>query len=221
MVEKGVTQEEQQCAPTSVRARDDFTKFTSEDVSEQCLEHVLELGRLAPSEWNFQPWRWVIVRSGAGKRHLQASTYLNVPWTSAPVVFICLADTLAWKTAPQRLQEMVANKRMTEEEARDILGKIREHYSASPEIAKRAALANAFVAMHQILEAAADCDLSAYWVTEFDEQKIKTYFHIPDQFLVAALLAMGHREKTLSPVPKLPIQSLVYGEKFGEAFKEK
>src|SRR5208337_3594092 len=97
------------------------------------------------------------------------------------------------------------------------LRQLREYYSASPEIAKRTALANAFVALHQILLGAAECGLSAYWVTEFDEATIKTHFHIPDHFLVAALLPMGHRQETQAPaVSKLPSCTFIYKEKFGE-----
>lgn len=196
-----------------------FTGFTRQDIPDACLEHVIELARLSPSEWNFQPWRWIVVRSETGRRRLEASSYIQVPLSSAPVVLISLADTLAWKTAPQHLREMVANHKITEEEARGVLGKIREYYSASPEIAKRAALSNAFVALHQMLLAAEECSLSAYWVTELDEEKIKTHFHVPDHFLVAALVAIGYREGNLPPpVPKLPLTALVYKEKFGEAY---
>jgi hypothetical protein len=43
-------------------------------------------------------------------------------------------------------------------------------------------------------------------VTEFDEAKIKTHFHIPDHFLVAALLPIGYGEETLAPaVSKAPL----------------
>lgn len=198
-----------------------FAGFANQEIPDSCLEHVIELARLAPSEWNSQPWRWIVVRSKSGRQQLEASTYITVPLTSAPVVLICLADTLAWKTAPQHFQEMVTSKKMTEQAAREALHKIREYYSSSPEVAQRAALANAFVALHQMLMAAADCDLSAYWVTEINELPLKTYFHVPDQFLVAALLALGYREGALPPpVPKLPLNSLVYKEKFGETFED-
>jgi nitroreductase len=199
-----------------------FAVFEDREIPDACLEHVIELAHLAPSEWNFQPCRWIVVRSKTGTQQLEASTYINVPFTSAPAVLICLADTLAWKTAPQYLQEMVASKKMTEEGAREALHKIREYYSSSPEVGQRAALTNAFVALHQMLRAAADCDLCAYWVTEINEALVRTYFHIPDQFLVAALLALGYPSpdgRTPPPAPKLPLNSLVYKEKFGETFK--
>ena len=71
--------------------------------------------------------------------------------------------------------------------------------------------------MHQILLGAAESKLSSYWVTEFDEAKIKTHFHIPDHFLVAALLPIGYRVETPAPAPsKLPLRAFVYKEKFGE-----
>ena len=86
---------------------------------------------------------------------------------------------------------------------------------------QRAALAHAFIALHQVLIAAADCDLSAYWVSAFDEQKIKAHFHIPDHFLVAALIGIGYAEQTVSPPPELPLQSHIYLETFGEAYESR
>jgi nitroreductase len=219
MSDDGVGKDKPRLTDASLRVGPNFTLFSPQGIPESSLQQVFEVACLSPSEWNFQPWRWIIVRNSSGKQQLEQSTYIKVPLGSAPVVLICLADTLAWKTAPQRLQEMVANNKMTEEEAREVLRKIRDYYAASPAVAQRAALANAFVAMHQMLLAVSDCELSAYWVTEFDEQKVKTYFHVPDYFVVAALLAMGYREGAMPPpAPKLPLQSLVYKEKFGESF---
>ncbi len=204
-------------AKPALRVGPIFTRFSALDIPESCLEHVIEIARLSPSEWNFQPWRWIVVRSESAKKLLEDVTYIKAPISSAPVILICLADTLAWKSASQHLQEMIASRKITEGEAHETLRKLREYYSASPEVANRTALANTFVAIHQMLLAASECNLSAYWVTEFDEHKIKTHFHVPDNFLVAALLPIGFREETLSaPVPKLPLRALVYHEKFGE-----
>jgi nitroreductase len=194
-----------------------FPRFGQQDIADDCLGHLIETSRLAPSEWNLQTWRWIVVRGDAAKKYLEAATYIKVPLSSAPVILICLADTLAWKSAPQYLQEMIASRKITEEEGREALRRLREYYSSSPDIAKRTALANAFVAVHQILLGAAESSLSAYWVTEFDEAKIKTHFHIPDHFLVAALLPIGYREEAQPPaVSKLPLCTFIYREKFGE-----
>ena len=196
-----------------------FPRFSRQDIADDCLGRIIELAHPAPSEWNVQTWRWIVVRGDAAKKHLEAAASGQVPLSSAPVILICLADTLAWKSAPQHLQEMIASRKITEEEGREILHRLREYYSASPDIAKRTAQANAIAAVHQILLRAAECNLSAYWVTEFDEARIKTHFHIPDHFLVAALLPLGYREDTPAPpITKLPVRTFIYREKFGHTF---
>jgi nitroreductase len=194
-----------------------FPRFSEQDISDDRLGQIIEVARRVRSDWNLQCWRWIVVRGEAAKKYLEAATYVKVPLSSAPVILICLTDTLAWKSAPQYLQEMIASGKITEEEGHEALRRLREYYSSSPEIAQRTALANAFVAVHQILLGAAEYSLSAYWVTEFDEAKVKTHFHIPDHFLVAALIPIGYREETpAQPASKLPLRMSIYKEKFGE-----
>ena len=154
---------------TLLRLRQNYARFDPKEVPAKCLDRVLELARLAPTEWRFQAGRWIVVRSKTGKQQLESCTQADVPLASAPVLLICLADTAAWKTAPQQLRELVAEKEISPEIEHEVLSKIREYYSASPQMAQRAALADAFVALHQILQAAANCELSAYWVSMFDE----------------------------------------------------
>jgi nitroreductase len=192
-----------------------FTPFSDRQIPEDCLKRVFESARLAPSEWNFQPWRWIVVSGATGKALLQESTYIQAPLATAPVLVVCISDTLAWKSAPQHLREMVVRQKISEEDAREVLRKIREYYSLSPVMAQRAALASAFMALHQIVRAAADCELAADWVSEVDEERIKKHFNVPDNFLVSAVVALGYRENSQASIPKLPLRSLVYQDKFG------
>jgi nitroreductase len=84
---------------------------------ETFLAGALELTRLAPSESYFQPWRWIVVRSEHGKQELEAATYSETPLSRSPIVLVCLADTAAWKTTPKQLQELVAAKALSPEDA--------------------------------------------------------------------------------------------------------
>jgi nitroreductase len=194
-----------------------FPRFSTQDVDDDSIAGVIDSARLAPAEWNLQTWRWIVVRNDAAKKFLETAASIKVPLSSAPVILICLADTLAWKSAPQHLQEMIACDRITEEEGREVLRQVREYYASSPEVAARTALANAYVAVHQVLLGAAERNLSSYWMTEFDEASIKTYLHIPDHYMVAALVPLGHREETPAlATAKNPLPSFIYKEKFGE-----
>ena len=46
-------------------------KFTSEAVSQEDMDYIMECVRLAPSAVNRQPWHWLIVRSDEAKEKLQ------------------------------------------------------------------------------------------------------------------------------------------------------
>lgn len=194
-----------------------FRRFSPREVGEDELQRVIQAARPPASDWNLQARRWIVVRSQAGKKFLEAATYLKGPLTSAPVVMICIADTLAWKSAPQYVQEMTAQRKITDEEGREALHRLREYYASSPAVAERTALANAFMAVHHTILRALESGLAAYWVTEFNEAKVKTHFHIPDHFLVAALIPMGYGEENpSSAISKQTLQTFVYREKFGE-----
>jgi len=198
-----------------------FPSFQPRPIPHACLEHMIEGARRATPLRDAQPWRWIVVRREEAKQQLEAALQVRAPLGSAPVVLICLADTSAWKSAPKHLQEMVARGEITEEGARETLRRLRDYYSASPEVAKRVALAGAFVALHHLLAAAAECGISASWLAEFDEASIKTHFHIPERFLVAAVLPLGYSEETAPAAVSQPAsRSLVYCEKFGEALAQ-
>lgn len=71
--------------------------YTSEPVSNEDLDYLLEAARLAPSAVNFQPWVFVIVREKANQLKIQES--YNREWfKSAPLyIVICGDHTQAWK----------------------------------------------------------------------------------------------------------------------------
>lgn len=222
MRESAVAENHGVAQPVPLSAGAAFPRFSGREITEECLARTLEAARRAPSHWNIQPWRWIVVRESAAKKFLETATSTQAPLSSAPVVLISLADMLAWKSAPQTLQEMIALQRISIEEGREILHRVREYYSSSPETAQRASLANAFYAAHQVLLNAAELGLCAYWVTEFDESKVKNYFHIPDHFLVATLLPIGYRESSApAEVPANPLRTSIYKEKFGEVLDAK
>ena len=52
-------------------------KFTSEAVSQEDLDYILECVRLAPSAVNKQPWKWLIVRSDEQSRNCSSATTEN------------------------------------------------------------------------------------------------------------------------------------------------
>ncbi len=71
---------------TLSRERFSARKFTSEAVSQEDLEYIMECVRLAPSACNKQPWKWLVVKSDAAKLQLQEA--YDRPWFKTAPMYI-------------------------------------------------------------------------------------------------------------------------------------
>ncbi len=67
-------------------------KYTDEAVSDEDLSYVLECVRIAPSGVNFQPWKFVVVKSEEARKKLQ-QCYDRDWFNTAPLYIIAYKDT--------------------------------------------------------------------------------------------------------------------------------
>lgn len=75
-------------------------KFTTEPVSQEDLDYIMECVRLAPSACNKQPWKFIIVRSNEAKEKLWGA--YNREWfRTAPLYIVCMKDNTACWTRPE------------------------------------------------------------------------------------------------------------------------
>ena len=66
-------------------------------VEREKIEYILEAARLAPSAVNFQPWTFLVISEGNGRKKIQES-YPRDWFKSAPVyILICANHEQAWK----------------------------------------------------------------------------------------------------------------------------
>ena len=66
-------------------------KYSAEAVSDEDLQYVLECARMAQSAVNFQPWKFVVVRSEAAKADIRRC-YDREWFASAPLYIVALRD---------------------------------------------------------------------------------------------------------------------------------
>ena len=67
------------------------SKYSAEAVSDDDLHYVLECARMAQSAVNFQPWKFVVVRSEAAKADIRRC-YDREWFASAPLYIVALRD---------------------------------------------------------------------------------------------------------------------------------
>jgi len=87
-----------------VRARRATDSFSPEAIPDGDLEEILRAGLEAPSSYNLQPWRFVVVRDVSQRKKLRVAAMNQKKVEEAPVVVVACGDTLGWR---EDLEEVI------------------------------------------------------------------------------------------------------------------
>src|SRR5439155_17014391 len=71
--------------------------FKPDPVPEEYLEAILQFAAQAPSGYNLQPWRFIVVREKENRERLQRAAFNQQKISEAPVVIITFAIKDDWK----------------------------------------------------------------------------------------------------------------------------
>src|SRR5436305_7789829 len=75
------------------------------------LEKIIRAGLEAPSGYNLQPWRFIVVREGDQKKKLRQAAFGQAKVEEASVVIVACGDPQGWKNGD--LEEMLSWPRRT------------------------------------------------------------------------------------------------------------
>ena len=76
----------------AAEARRSIRKYDPTPIPREHLHEILRVTGLAPSPWNLQPWRFVVVEETTMKSKLQEAAYGQAQIGSAPAVIVLYSD---------------------------------------------------------------------------------------------------------------------------------
>lgn len=204
-------------APEAIARRRATRRFDSErPLPDALLARILHLATFAPSSFNLQPWRFLVVRSAANRRKLRGCAFNQPKVTDAPVVVI----VLGYQT-PERSHLLPMIERMQSlgvidaEAAAELVGRAR---AAFARITDRAlwATRSTMLAASTLMLAAESLDVASAPMEGFDERKLKHAFGVPDDHSVCCLIALGFAAEQ-KPFPgRFMLEEVCYLEHFGQ-----
>jgi nitroreductase len=173
--------------------------YSSEPVSREHLQAVLEAARWAPSSYNVQPWRFLVfdrsVHEVAFKQAFATLVPFNQGWNAlAPVLIAVTTHTLTSKG----------------------------------EVNRSASYDAGAAAMSLVLQAHA-LGLAAHQMSGFDAKAFRAAFKLPGDVEVIAIISLGHygdvdkldpvlREREKSVRQRLPLADIAYSGGWKKAF---
>ena len=201
-----------------VRARRATPAFSTMPVRDDDLHTILAAGLEAPSSYNLQPWRFVVVRDLEQRQRLRVAAMNQAAVEQAPVVIVACGDTQGWK---DDLEEVLRIGRAHGfDDASQIDRKRRrvtDDLGSQPNIGMWVAK-QTMIAATTMMWTAEALGYDTGPMEGFDEDRVREALGIPGHVRVIFLLAVGHLHGEDSRRPgRLPASRTVFGERYGES----
>ena len=191
------------------------------------LEKIIRAGLEAPSGYNIQPWRFIVVHSPEMKQKLQAAAFGQPKVGEAGAVIVACGDLTAVER--EKLDRVFAiaeehgyAKEQNEKAKQTILGTFGAGPSDVMGIAPDYAVwlnRHVMIAFTTMMWMAEVLGYDTAPMEGFVESQVKQALEIPDHVRVVALLGIGRRKgKDKSFAGRLPVGEVAFDEHWGESF---
>jgi nitroreductase len=163
--------------------------FKTDAVPQEFLEAILRFGGQAPSGYNLQPWRFIVVRKEENRRRLQKAAMDQAKVGEAPVVIIAFAIKGEWKTRMNAIFQEGVRRGVGKAE---LIEKQKEAATQFLDAFPPAVWLNRYtmIALTTMMLAEA-YGLDTAPMEGFDPDAVKREFGLPPESEVIALLAIG------------------------------
>lgn len=177
-------------------------------IPEADLQEILSLAASAPSSWNLQHWRFLVIQDEANKQKLLPIAYNQQQVVDASVVVIVLGDLQANLVAPDVYASATP-------EIRDMMVKqIEGAYANNPQLARDEAIRNASYAAMQLMLAAKAKGYDSVPMGGYNPAALIQEFNIPERYVPTLMLPIGKAAKPARATERLPLAQTVINERF-------
>jgi nitroreductase len=155
---------------------------------EEDLAELIRLTKLAPSSFNMQNYRILVVRDAEVRQQIRAAAWDQPQVTDASVLFILCADLTAhqenpstyWAHAPQEVQ--------------DILGPmIQPFYEGKDTLIRDEAMRSSALAGMTLMLAAKDMGYDSCPMIGFDGEKVAELINLPQHYALSFMIPVGKK----------------------------
>ena len=201
-----------------VRERRATPSFSASPVREEDLKQILRAGLEAPSGYNLQPWRFIVVRDPGQRKKLRVAAMNQPKVEQAPVVIVACGDTEGWKNGD--LEEVIRVGREHGFDNETQIAGMRKTVSNSlgshPNIAMWVAK-QTMIAVTTMMWMAEALGHDTAPMEGFHEDQVREVLGIPQRVSVVCLLCIGRLQGSDKKYAgRVPPSRIAFSERYGQ-----
>ena len=194
----------------------DGTPIPAED-----LKQILDAGLHAPSGYNMQPWRFIVVQSPEQKRRLRAASYNQAKVEEASAVIVACGDADGWRKDVDLMLQLGREGGMPESYAAQARTSVSNFLSGFTTEEMHAWLnKHVMIATTHMMLMAEVMGYDTAPMEGFEQDKVHEVLRLPMSYWVVALLGIGHlKGADKYNGGRFEMGHTVFGEEFGKPLK--
>lgn len=185
--------EMQKTLAQAIRERRSTPSFDGEPLPASDLRQILDAGLHAPSGYNMQPWRFVVVQHPEQRRRLRAASYNQAKVEEASAVIVACGDRDGWRKDLDEMLRLGRKGGMPESYAAQAHSSVPAYLSSFSEEQMTGWLnKQVMLAYTSMMWMAEVLGYDTAPLEGFEQDKVCETLRLPLSYWVVALLAVGH-----------------------------
>lgn len=173
---------------TAIETRRSIRKYQDQEIPESLIKELIEAARLAPSAYNAQPSRFVILKSKKIKETLKGNKVFKQPFVyEAPVIIVCSADPEVYPK--EKFEPTYSNPR-------EIAGEV-------------GAVRDLSISVQNLVLRATDLGLGTCYVGLVARDRLKKDLGIPKNYVLPFVITLGYPAEKPEFKPRKNLKELV------------
>jgi nitroreductase len=205
----------------AIRERRATPSFDGAPIPDVDLKQILEAGLDAPSGYNMQPWRFIVVQSPEQKKRLRGASYNQPKVEEASAVIVACGDSDGWRKDLDDMLRLGREGGMPEGYAHQAQAAVPNYMSSfSSEQMKGWLNKMVMIAVTQMMLMAEVMNYDTAPMEGFEQEKVHEVLRLPMSYHVVALLALGHlKGPDKFNGGRFEMSHTVFGEEYGKPLK--
>lgn len=177
---------------------------TGKEISDEKIKELLEIANLAPSSFNLQPWKVIVVRTPERKKVLRQCAFNQPKVEEASAILIMIADPKAMEENIDRMLDSWQELGYMKTEMRETYKGMANNLYGNVDSLRRKifAVKNTSLFAMNLMIAAKGLGLETHPMDGFDEDCIKKEFNISDDKIIPMLVAVGYLRSGITLLPR-------------------
>ncbi|MXV35699.1 MULTISPECIES: nitroreductase family protein [unclassified Saccharibacter] len=197
---------------TAIKNRRSFKNFDPNYVlSQEDLTAILDTTRYAPTAFNIQNYRFLVVRDAEQREKITQAAWNQPQINSCSALIVMCADLKAWEkeprrywaNAPEEVQALYAEKM------------IPNYYEGKEQVQRDEGFRSASMAAYALMMTAQAYGLDSCAMDGFDFEQVKQIINLPEDHELIMFVAIG--KAVSEPKPRsgmLPLEEIVRFDRF-------